>query len=201
VRTSWGKRARSQVRKVSALVFAGACLLLLTGCSANTASNTSDTGYISGDGSTVLVSPEERGEAISLAGETLDGRKLDIANWRGKPIVVNLWASWCGPCRAEAADLENSYQQFKEQDVEFLGLNTRDGLAAARAFNDRFKTTYPSIHDKDGQLTLVFGNLGPGATPSTIILDSQGRVAARILGPTTESELRVVLTAVLESEI
>jgi thiol-disulfide isomerase/thioredoxin len=115
--------------------------------------------------------------------------------------VVNLWASWCGPCRAEAADLENSYQQFKEQDVEFLGLNTRDGLAAARAFNDRFKTTYPSIHDKDGQLTLVFGNLGPGATPSTIILDSQGRVAARILGPTTESELRVVLTAVLESEI
>ncbi len=189
------------MRKAFALVFAGACLLLLTGCSANTASNTSDTGYISGDGSTVLVSPEERGEVISLAGETLNGSKLDIANWRGKPIVVNLWASWCGPCRAEAADLENSYQQFKDQDVEFLGLNTRDGLAAARAFNDRFKTTYPSIRDKDGQLTLVFGNLGPGATPSTIILDSQGRVAARILGPTTESELRVVLMAVLESEI
>ena len=198
--TFWGKRARSPVRKVAALVFAGACILLLTGCGANTTSNTSDTGYISGDGSTVLVSPEDRGEAIELAGETLDGSQLDIADWQGKPIVVNLWASWCGPCRSEASELENSYLQFKDQGVEFLGLNTRDGLAAANAFNERFKVSYPSIRDKDGQLTLVFGNLGPAATPSTIILDSQGRVAARILGPTTESELRVVLSAVLESE-
>ena len=89
---------------------------------------------------------------------------------------------------------------FKDQGVEFLGLNTRDGLAATKAFNERFKVSYPSIRDKDGQLTLAFGNLGPAATPSTIILDSQGRVAARILGPTTESELRVVLTAVLDGE-
>lgn len=188
------------MRKFSALVFAGACLLLISGCGSSSPSNTSDTGYISGDGSTVLVAPDERGEAVSLAGETLEGTQLDIADWQGKPIVVNLWASWCGPCRAEAADLENAYQQFKDQDVEFLGLNTRDGLAAAKAFNERFKVSYPSIRDKDGQLTLVFGNLGPAATPSTIILDSQGRVAARILGPTTESELRVVLAAVLESE-
>ena len=188
------------MRKVAALVFAGACIAFLTGCSASSTSNTSDTGYISGDGSTVLVAPEERGEAILLAGETLDGTSLDIASWQGKPVVINLWASWCGPCRSEAVELENSYMAFKDQGVEFLGLNTRDGLAAAKAFNERFKVSYPSIRDKDGQLTLAFGNLGPAATPSTIILDSQGRVAARILGPTTESELRVVIAAVLESE-
>ncbi len=193
-------RARSPVRKVAALFFAGACIAFLSGCSASTTSNTSDSGYISGDGSTLLLSPEERGEVISLAGETLGGAQLDIANWQGNVVVVNLWASWCGPCRSEAVDLENSYLQFKDQGVEFLGLNTRDGLAAAKAFNDRFKTSYPSIRDKDGQLTLAFGNLGPAATPSTIILDSKGRVAARILGPTTEPELRVVITAVLESE-
>jgi thiol-disulfide isomerase/thioredoxin len=193
-------RARSPVRKVTALILASACVALLTGCGATSSSNTSDTGYISGDGTTLLISPEERGEVILLAGETLDGEQLDIAKWQGKLVVVNLWASWCGPCRSEAVDLENSYLQFKDQGVEFLGLNTRDGLAAAKAFNDRFKTSYPSIRDKDGQLTLAFGNLGPGATPSTIILDSNGRVAARILGPTTEPELRVVIAAVLESE-
>ena len=179
------------MRKVAALVFAGVCVLLLTGCSASTTSNTSDTGYISGDGSTVLVAPEERGEAISLAGETLDGTPLDIADWQGKPIVVNLWASWCGPCRSEAGELENSYLQFKDQGVEFLGLNTRDGLAAAKAFNERFKVSYPSIRDKDGQLTLVFGNLGPAATPSTIILDSQGRGQIRSIFASSPKEKRL----------
>ena len=188
------------MRRVGALLFAGVCVALISGCGAVSNSNTSDSGYISGDGTTILLSPKDRGDTISISGETLSGEQLDIAKWQGKPVVVNLWASWCGPCRSEAVELEKSYLQFKSRGVEFLGLNTRDGLAAAKAFSDRFKTSYPSISDKDGQLTLAFGNLGPAATPSTIILDSKGRVAARILGPTTESELRVVIDAVLESQ-
>jgi thiol-disulfide isomerase/thioredoxin len=188
------------VRKSGATTFAAISILLLSGCGTDSISNNSDSGFISGNGATVLVSPQERGEVIELAGETLDGAQLDIADWRGVPVVINLWASWCGPCRAEAADLENVYLQSKSRGVEFLGLNTRDGLAAAKAFNTRFKTSYPSIQDRDGQLTLVFGNLGPAATPSTMILDSKGRVAARILGPTTQAQLRVLLDAVIESD-
>lgn len=198
--TYWGKRARSLVRKVVAIFCAGICISFLAGCGASTSSNTSDTGYISGDGTTRLLATKDREKPVALSGETLAGEKLDIADWRGKPVVVNLWASWCGPCRSEAVELEKSYLQFKDKGVEFVGLNTRDGLASAKAFNDRFKTSYPSIRDNDGELTLAFGNLGPAATPSTIILDSKGRVAARILGPTTESELRGLIEAVLESE-
>ena len=82
--------------------------------------------------------------------------------------------------------------------MQFVGLNTRDGLAAAQAFNNRFDTGYPSIRDKDGILTLAFGNLGPAATPTTIVLDKEGRVAARVLGPVTESQLRILINAVLE---
>lgn len=196
----WRKRAKFQVRKSGATTFAAISILLLSGCGTDSISNNSDSGFISGNGATVLVSPQERGEVIELAGETLDGAQIDIADWRGVPVVINLWASWCGPCRAEAADLENVYLQSKSRGVEFLGLNTRDGLAAAKAFNTRFKTSYPSIQDRDGQLTLVFGNLGPAATPSTMILDSKGRVAARILGPTTQAQLRVLLDAVIESD-
>ena len=196
----WRKRAKFPVPKLHAAAFAIVTIFLLSSCSADSISNNSDSGFISGNGSTVLISSDERGDAVSLAGETLDGASLDIGDWLGNPVVINLWASWCGPCRAEAVELEKAYLQFQSEGVQFLGLNTRDGLAAAQAFNTRFETSYPSIQDKDGQLTLVFGNLGPAATPSTIILDSQGRVAARILGPTTQSQLRVVLEAVIESD-
>ena len=196
----WRRRAKFQVRKAGVTALVAISTLLLSGCGTSSIANNSDSGFISGNGATVLVAPQERGEVIELAGETLEGQPLDIADWRGSTVVINLWASWCGPCRAEATDLENVYLQFESSGVEFLGLNTRDGLAAAKAFNSRFKTSYPSIQDKDGQLTLVFGNLGPAATPSTMILDSKGRVAARILGPTTQSQLRVVLEAVIESD-
>lgn len=189
------------MRKGLALSLALCALVSISGCSAKaTSSAGTDTGYVSGNGQTTLIASAQRGEPISIAGTTLDGEQLDIADWKGAPVVVNLWASWCGPCRTEARDLEAVFQQFGDQGVKFLGLNTRDGAEAAKAFTKRFETGYPSIQDQDGQLTLAFGNLGPAATPSTMILDSQGRVAARILGPVTEAELRSVLTAVIESE-
>ena len=112
--------------------------------------------------------------------------------------MVNVWASWCGPCRSEAVELANLANEFANQDVQFVGLNTRDGLAAAKAFNERFNTGYPSIQDQEGTLTLAFGNLGPAATPTTIVLDKEGRVAGRILGAITEASLRSLIKAVLE---
>jgi len=175
-------------------------VIVLTGCGSNSGSNNTDSGFVSGNGSIVLVASDKRGDVVALSGKTLDGANLDIAQWRDDVVVVNLWASWCGPCRAEAVNLEKVNKQFASKGVHFVGLNTRDGLASARAFNKRFNTGYPSIQDQDGTLTLAFGNLGPAATPSTLVLDRQGRVAVRILGPVTEAQLRDVVAAVVSEK-
>lgn len=171
---------------------------VLTGCTRNESVNTGQTGYVSGDGSTLYLDVAKRSSVVDFAGTLLDGQKFQLRHWRGNVVVVNVWASWCAPCRSEATALANVYRSFAEQNVEFLGMNTRDSLVAAQAFAKRFDTGYPSVQDADGMLTLAFGNLGPAATPSTIILDKNSRVAARILGPVGEAELRSVIRAVLQ---
>lgn len=175
------------------------CLSLLTACGGTTSGSASgETSYVAGNGSMTLVDSKDRGAQVNLVGQTLDGQPLDISSYLGQVVVVNVWASWCGPCRSEAVELANVAKEFSGQGVQFIGLNTRDGLAAAIAFNKRFDTGYPSVQDEEGKLTLAFGNLGPAATPTTLVLDKEGRVAGRILGPVTESQLRSLIKAVQE---
>ena len=108
--------------------------------------------------------------------------------------MLNVWASWCGPCRAEAPTLQAIATQYPN--VHFIGVLTRDDDDAARAFLRRFKITYPSIHDDE--LILKFGKtLPPNAIPSTVIIDSRGRIAARISGEVTVASLRGLLDKVL----
>ena len=118
----WRRRAKFQVRKAGVTALVAISTLLLSGCGTSSIANNSDTGFISGNGATVLVSPQERGEVIELAGETLDGQPLDIADWRGAPVVINLWASWCGPCIKEYPALRNAYSQFKEDGFEIVSV-------------------------------------------------------------------------------
>ena len=187
------RRARSQVRKFVGLILG---LALLTGC-AGSGQAVGETGYQSGDGTSIFIDPALRGEPIELAGTTLEDAPLDIASLRGRVLVINFWASWCAPCRAEATDLAIVAAEYESQEVSFVGLNTRDGQAAAKAFADRFDTGYPSIRDEFGELTLAFGNLGPAATPTTFVLDREGRIAARVLGVVTQAQLTGYLDAVL----
>lgn len=142
----------------------------------------------------IECTPEQRPEAREVTGELLGGGTYDVAQDRGKVVVVNFWGSWCNPCRAEADDLEDTYQATKAKNVAFVGVNSRDDRDAAKAF-ERGRVTYPSIYDRDGSVALKF-DVTQVSTPATLILDRQGRIAAAIRGATIKSVLQPVVERV-----
>ena len=165
--------------RTAALLLAGA--LALTGCSK--VGDTGSQNYISGEGQVTFVDPADRGDAIELAGDGLDGQPVDVADWRGQVVVVNVWGSWCPPCRAEQDELVEAAEKTAGT-AEFVGVNIRDtSVENARAFVRNYDVEYPSIYSPDSRALLAFsGTLTPYSVPSTVILDAEGRVAASILG-------------------
>ena len=136
----------------------------------------------------VQCTPAQRTQIKDVTGALLDGSSYDLAADRGKVVVVNFWGSWCAPCRAEAADLELTYQATLNKGVTFLGINSRDDRDAAKAF-ERGRTTYPSIYDFDGKVALQF-DVTQTSTPATLIIDRQGRIAVAIRQATTHTQLQ-----------
>lgn len=175
--------------RLARVMISGAAVLALslTGCSSDPLAEQyregSNKNYIAGDGSLTEILQENRGEPISFSGTTETGETVSSADYLGNVLVVNFWYAGCAPCRAEAPDLERVYQESSPQGVNFLGVNVRDQAATAISFNERFGITFPSIIDQDGQAQLSFASqVPPNAVPTTLVLDAQGRVAARILG-------------------
>ncbi len=165
---------------------------LVAGCSQETGEVGQTQGFVAGDGSSVILPVEQRQPAPVLTGTDLNGDPVDTATWKGQPGVINVWASWCAPCRAEAPELVAVAQ--KNPDVNFLGLDTRDSDAPARAFVEKFGITYPNLPDPNGQLVLKFSDsLPPQAIPSTLLIDSEGRVAGRFLGAVQAGALDAAL--------
>lgn len=168
--------------------------LLVTGCTGSSSAGSGDAGYVSSDGSMRIVPAADREPAPELVGETIDGNRLTAEDVDGKVVVVNVFASWCTPCRAEAPALERVWQQTRSRGVQFVGLNSKDDLSAANAFVRRFGLTYPSLDGNDGRVLLGFRDSLPSeAIPTTWVLDRQGRVAARALGEISESTLRALV--------
>jgi thiol-disulfide isomerase/thioredoxin len=140
---------------------------------------------------TRLADQDREPPTAPLAGTTLDGEPIALEDFAGDVVVVNVWGSWCPPCRAEAPALVEASKELRADGVRFLGINSRDlDPANAQAFVRRFDVPYPSIYDQAGTALLAFrGTLTANSIPSTVVIDEQGRVAARVLGEVTRSTL------------
>lgn len=186
------------------LLGAASAALLLAGCAtpdnlASQARAGDNKNYIAGDGSVSEYSADTRTPAVEMTGKLFDGSVINSSGWRGNVTVLNVWYAACAPCRKEAPDLEALHQEFKNDGVAFYGINVRDTAATAAAFERTFGTTYPSFNDSDGGVLLALADhVPPRAVPTTLVLDRQGKVAARVLGLAEKSTLRALINSALK---
>lgn len=148
-----------------------------------------------------VIDAARRQQAPAISAPDLDGRTTALGDFNGKVVVLNVWGSWCGPCRAEADDLEKAARATRERGVQFLGIDTRDQrIEAPRAFVDEHAISYPNLYDPSGALLLRFpaSVLNPQAIPSTLIVDRHGRIAVSALRPVTAEQLQTALETLLK---
>jgi thiol-disulfide isomerase/thioredoxin len=136
-----------------------------------------------------VIAAADRKPAEPVTGQLLDGSgRFDLTRYRGDVVVLNFWASWCGPCRAEMPQLAALYRRLHPSGVQFVGVDTKDSRAGARAFIAQQHVPYPIVYDQEGQIQLRLGNI-PGSLPFTVLIDPRGRVAAVYLSPLTAKDL------------
>ncbi|MBZ5736396.1 TlpA family protein disulfide reductase [Nocardioides sp. TRM66260-LWL] len=127
----------------------------------------------------------------TISGKTVDGKSLDLADLHGHVLVLNVWGSWCAPCRAEAPDLSRIAAETAPRGVRFVGIDVRDNPAAARAFASNYAITYPSFDDQNGLVLAQFTGIIPvSAVPSTLVVDRAGVIRARVVGQVDGNTLR-----------
>ena len=180
---------------VAAVLLAG---LTVAGCAspapgsiADQAASGDRKGYVSGDGTVTQLAVGDRAAPVALSGTLLDGTPWSASDERGRVVVLNVWGSWCPPCVEETPTLQTVWDKASraKDPVRFVGINVRDSVASAAAFLQAQEVTFPSLRYDEGAALLALQGKA-SAIPSTLVLDGQGRIAARVLGPVTETVLQ-----------
>ena len=159
-------------------------LLALAGCATgkDAVERGTDFQFVAPGGQTrIFYEGADRKRAPDLAGESVldQGEQLKVSDFADKVVVINIWGTWCGPCRAESAELQQVYQQTAASGVQVLGIDVRDEpRSAPQDFLRDRGLTYPSIYDPSGRTLLDLSGYPRNTVPSTIVLDRQHRVAA-----------------------
>lgn len=153
-----------------------------------------EAGYVSGDRSVTTWAAADRTGPVEVVGTDYAGQAVDTTAWQGDVVVLNTWYAACPPCRAEAPDLVAIAGEYADRGVHFLGINGTDDAGAAQPFERTFEVPYPSVHDVDGAAIAALQGVVPvQAVPTTVVLDRDGDVAARILGRVDATTLRALL--------
>ena len=129
---------------------------------------------------------------LTLTGKTLDGQRYDLTAYRGRPVVINFFASWCPSCAKEAADLTDFAKEHPE--VAFVGVDIQDKLVKGREWVMRYGVPFPVVFDREGTIASRYGVIG---IPATFFLDGNGVERAHIVGPATRSGFEEKLQAAM----
>ncbi|MDQ1130638.1 TlpA disulfide reductase family protein [Microbacterium sp. SORGH_AS_0888] len=186
-------------RRITAALAVAALTVGLAACSSDPLADQyragSNKGFIEGSFQVQETAAADRGAPISFQGTTQDGKPVSGSDYAGQVLVVNFWYAACGPCRAEAPTLEKAVSDLAGKNASFLGVNIYDQPETAASFMSTYDITYPSIIAvNDGAVNLAFASAVPlTAVPVTLVLDTQGRVAARIIGQLTDASILTTL--------
>jgi thiol-disulfide isomerase/thioredoxin len=156
---------------------------LVSACASTSGPSASSVRDSGGAGGIETFKPADRKVLPALSGTTLSGTALDTTSLKGRVTVLNIWGSWCEPCKRETPDLEHAYEADKAAGVAFVGIDTHDDAGKARAFVADQHITYPNLIDgNDAALVTRLAGIVPlQAVPATLIIDKNGSIAWRAL--------------------